>query len=135
MSAEQSKKEKFPELPSAKDFCLNVPLYESFKYDDGVNNPFYALEQFEGTLDFYCPECGQHSVFTVDKNAYSTNSHYRNYIFSLLFHCAREGTHEAIFIFRAHKGILQKIGQIPSLADLVFPDLRKYRQVLGDEHQ
>lgn len=28
---------------------------------------------------------------------------------------------------------LEKIGQIPSLADLTLPDLRKYRQVLGDD--
>ena len=36
-------------------------------------------------------------------------------------------------MFRAHRGVLQKIGQIPSLADLALPDLRKYRPVLGDD--
>lgn len=133
LSAQDTKNTQFPELPSAKDFCLSMPLYESFKYDDEKDNAFFALEQFEGTLDFHCPECGKHSVFTARKNNYTSNSHYTNYIFSLLFHCSRNKSHHALFVFRAHKGILQKIGQVPSLADLVLPDLRKYRAVLGDE--
>lgn len=133
MSTNKSKSSQFTDIPSAKEFCLSVPLYEPFEYDNETQNPFFALEQFEGTLDFHCPECGQHSVFTVRKNNYATNSHYYNYTFPLLFHCSRNKAHQAFFVFRAHKGILQKIGQIPSLADLAIPDLRKYRQVLGDE--
>jgi len=123
---------KFIDLPSAKEICLSVPLYEEFQYDNEKQNGFFALEQFEGTLDFHCTECGKHSVFTVRKNNYASNSHYSHYIFSLLFHCSRNKAHQALFVFRAHKGILQKIGQIPSLVDLALPDLRKYRQVLGE---
>lgn len=133
MSTERKTATQYPKLPSAKEFCLTVPLYEQFQYDNEKENPFFALEQFEETLDFYCPECGQHSVFTPRKNNYSTNSHYTNYIFSLLFRCSRNNSHHALFLFRAHRGVLQKIGQTPSLADLALPDLRKYRQVLGDE--
>lgn len=124
---------ELPEFPPAKDFCLAVPLYEQFQYDDKKQNGFFSLEQFKGTLDFHCPECGQHSVFTATENNYRTNSHYTNYIFPLLFRCSRNSSHQALFFFRAHKGVLQKIGQIPSLADLALPDLRKYRQVLGPE--
>ena len=133
MTIENTKKKQYSELPSVKDFCLSVPLYEQFQFDNEENNQFYSLEQFEGTLDFHCPECGQHSVFTVQKNNYHINSHYSNYIFLLQFHCSRNNSHQALYVFRAHKGILQKIGQIPSLADLALPDLRKYRKVLGDE--
>ncbi|QNP40203.1 short-chain dehydrogenase [Lysobacter terrestris] len=133
MSKEKPMTSELPRFPPAKDFCLTVPLYEQFQYDDEKQNGFFSLEQFEGTLDFHCPECGQHSVFTARKNNYSTNSHYTNYIFSLLFRCSRNNSHQALFAFRAHKGILQKIGQIPSLADLALPDLRKYRKVLGPE--
>lgn len=133
MSTANSKTVQFPKLPSAKGFCLTVPLYEQFQYDNEKENPFFDLEQFGGTLDFHCPECGQHSVFTVKKNNYHSHSHYTNYIFSLLIHCSRNSAHQALFVFRAHQGILQKIGQIPSLADLALPDLRKYRQVLGAE--
>lgn len=124
---------ELPKFPPAKDFCLTVPLYEQFQYDNEKQNGFFSLEQFEGTLDFHCPECGQHSVFTARKNNYSTDSHYTNHIFSLLFRCSRNNSHQALFIFKAHRGILQKIGQTPSLADLALPDLRKYRKVLGPE--
>lgn len=128
-----SQESRPPKFPSAGEFCLKVPLYEEFSYDDEKTNGFFAIEHFEGTLDFYCPGCGQHSVFTARKNNYSTNSHYTNYIFSLIFNCSRDSTHKALFVFRAHKGVLQKIGQIPSLADLALPDLRKYRPVLGND--
>lgn len=133
MTSQKQNSNQFPDLPSAKEFCLSVPLYEPFAYDNEKNNPFFALEQFEGTLDFHCPECGQHSVFTARKNNYATNSHYTNYIFSLQFYCSRDKAHQALFVFRAHRGILLKMGQIPSLADLALPDLRKYRPVLGEE--
>ncbi|WP_395792661.1 hypothetical protein [Aquimonas sp.] len=126
-------KKVIPALPSVKEFCLSVPLYERFEYDDDKNNGFFAVEQFEGTLDMHCPECGQHSVFAVKKNSYATSSRYTNYIFSLFFRCSRDSQHQALFIFRAHRGTIQKIGQIPSLADLAMPDLKKYRAVLGDE--
>jgi len=133
MTTQKPNGTKLPDLPSAKEFCLSIPLYEPFAYDHEKNNPFFALEQFEGTLDFHCPECGQHSVFTVRKNNYATNSYYSNYIFSLQFYCSRNKAHQALFVFRAHLGILMKIGQTPSLADLALPDLRKYRPVLGEE--
>lgn len=131
--APQEPKPKSPALPSVRDFCLNVPLYEQFAFNDEKQNPFFAIEQYEGTLDFHCVECGQHSVFAVRKNDYQTRTGYTNYLFSLGFTCSRNAAHRALFIFHAHNGILQKIGQIPSLADLTSPDIRKYRQVLGDE--
>src|SRR4051794_15076234 len=103
MSAEKTKSAKISHPPSAKEFCLSAPLYEQFEYDNEKDNPFFPLEQFDGTLDFHCPECGQHSVFTVRKNPYSTNSHYTNYIFSLAFSCSRKKSHQALFLFRAHE--------------------------------
>ena len=128
-----SQDSNLPRFPSAEEFCLRTPLYEQFSYDDEKNNDFFSLEHFEGTLDFHCPECGHHSVFAIRKNNYSQRSYYTNYVFSLSFHCSRDNSHKALFIFRAHKGVLQKIGQIPSLADLALPDLRKYRTVLGTD--
>lgn len=133
MTTDESPKKQFPELPSPEDFCLSVPLYKQFQFDNDEYNPFFYLEQFEGTLDFYCPECKKHSVFTAYKNNFHRQSDYHNYIFSLKFDCSRSNSHKALFLFRAHNGILQKIGQIPSIADLAFPGLRKYSKVLGDE--
>lgn len=127
------KKPAYPPSPPAQEFCLSVPLYEKFSYDDEKDNGFFALEQFDKTVDMYCPECGRHSVFTPRKNGFSRASHYTNHLFSLHFQCSRNASHHAWFVFRAHRGVLQKIGQTPALADLVLPDLKKYRAVLGDE--
>lgn len=133
MTTQQKSSAQNPPLPSVKDLCLSVPLYETFKFDNEKNNPFFAVEQYEGTLDFHCPECGRHSVFAAQKNNHHENSHYTNYICSLLFKCSRDKAHHVLFVFRAHKGVLQKIGQVPTLADLAIPYLRKYRQILGNE--
>lgn len=64
---------------------------------------------------------------------YREHHHSHNYIFLLWFSCSRDQNHQACFIFHSHQGILQKIGQHPSLADLAVPNLQKYRSVLGDE--
>ena len=124
----------FDPMPSAEEFCLRVPLYHTYRFDNENENSFFSLEHYDGSLDMHCPECGKHSVFCIARKAeYGRNSYVSNYIFSLPFMCSRNNAHRAIFVFRAHKGALQKIGQTPSLADLAIPDLRKYRPVLGDE--
>lgn len=121
-------------LPAAKDLCLSIPLFQKFEFNDEISNPFFSLEHFKDSLDLYCPECEKHSVFNLVKEAnYRENSRYNHYIFSLAFHCSRNRAHRAMFIFHAHKGLIQKIGQIPSLADISIPDMRKYRPVLGEE--
>lgn len=123
------------ELPSPQDFCLSVPIYEPFRLDDTKTNPFFGIEHFEKPLDLHCPECNRHSVFKLRHKAeYSERSYFKNYIFSLSFSCSRDEAHRASFIFLAHNGVLQKIGQTPSLADISIPDLRKYRPVLGDNY-
>jgi hypothetical protein len=64
---------------------------------------------------------------------YREHHHTFNYTFVLWFSCSRDKNHRVCFVFHSHEGILQKIGQYPSLADLAVPDLQKYRSVLGDE--
>lgn len=121
-------------MPSPQDFCLTTPLYRPFRFEDDKSNPFFAIEHFKGPLDIYCTECGRHSVFNLaHEGQYADRSHFRHYIFSLWFKCSRDKSHKAGFIFHAHDGLLQKIGQVPSLADIALPDLRKYRPVLGDD--
>ncbi len=122
------------DLPSPEDFCLAEPLYDSYRYAYTKRDGFFSIEHFKGTLDFFCPECGTHSVFRLAREPkYKDTSYVQNYLFALDFVCSRDAGHQATFIFRAHKGVLQKIGQFPSLADIATPDLRKYRPILGNE--
>ncbi len=134
MAEKKSPDSEFEPLPSPQDFCLTVPLYEQFRFDKHRSNPFFALEHYEGTLDCFCHGCGRHTVFNrLEEAQYLEFAHQRNYPFVLWFACSRDKNHQACFVFRSHQGILQKIGQYPSIADLATPDFQKYRPVLGDE--
>jgi hypothetical protein len=118
--------------PSAIDFCLNTPLYRKFHFKKGFQ--FFTLEYFKGTIDCHCHDCGRHSVFACKEKEYNEHGeHYENYLFRLLFFCTRDSRHQLYFVFRAHNGELEKIGQFPSLGDLASPDLLKYLPVLGNE--
>ncbi len=131
---ESTTKEKGQEeIPSPENFCLNIPLYKRFPLKRGFN-PFDAIECFEGTLDCFCHDCGRNSVFNrIEHPHCEKRAHFINYIFPLWFACSRDENHKAVFVFRAHKGTIQKIGQHPSIADLATPDFQKYRRVLSNE--
>jgi len=134
MVKDKSEKPIFDQLPSPQDFCLKVPLYEAFRFNKDESNPFFGLEHFKDSLDCYCHGCGRHTVFNrMGEPQYREHHHRSNYIFVLCFTCSRDKSHQACFVFHSHQGIIQKIGQFPSLADLVIPDLQKYRSILGDE--
>jgi len=56
-------------LPNMVDFCLNVPLYKSFKIDENDEKELKKLSEirnYDGYLDCYCIECGQPSVFHLE---------------------------------------------------------------------
>lgn len=134
MAQNKPEKPKFAPLPSPQEFCLAVPLYDEFPYDDNDANPFFGLEHFKGSLDCHCHGCGRHSVFNrMGVPEFKEHHHHHNYVFVLWFICSRDQNHRSCFVFRSNKGVLQKIGQFPSLADLATPDLQKYRPVLGDD--
>jgi hypothetical protein len=132
MATTSSKTEVSEKIPSALDFCLNTPLYRKFGFARG--NQFFNSEYFDGTIDCYCHACGRHSVFQSGKRGYEDHGEqYSNHVFALNFQCTRNPAHKMLFVFRAHEGKLEKIGQFPSLGDLAGFDLQKYRPVLTDE--
>ncbi len=134
LAKDTTKDTTFDPLPSPHDFCLNIPLYEKFRYDSEKQNPFFSLEHYKGPLDCYCHGCTRHTVFNRwDEPEYGGHHRKFNFTFALSFLCSRDKSHQVCFVFHSHEGILQKIGQYPSLADLAVPDLQKYRSVLGDE--
>ena len=54
------------------------------------------------------------------------------------YQCAFESKHNIIVQYKVdvegEELVLQKIGQYPSIADLQFPDLRKYEKIMGDNY-
>jgi len=63
MTEGNSTNNNFDELPSAEEFCLTDPLYQKFRFDKKLPNPFFSLEHTKDAIDCFCPGCGSHSVF------------------------------------------------------------------------
>ena len=58
----------------------------------------------------------------------------RNGVSYAHFECSRGSCRSDLyFVFEIKKGVMTKIGQLPSIADLVKPELQKYRKVLSKE--
>ena len=121
-------------IPSATEFCTSIPLYREYDYDESAHHPLLALECSDAPLDAYCDGCGQHSVFERPKPPYPEyDGGYRHHLIIMRYSCTRDRRHQLIFVLKAHAGKVQKIGQSPSISDLVAPEVQKYRSVLGKD--
>ncbi len=126
-------------FPSPREFFIETPLYHTVNLKGYDVSKAYAIEYFKGTIDSHCIECGRHSVFEP-KSSYSINlkTYETSYLdddeFELVFICTRNNDHSMHFYFIKRKGMLLKIGQSPSLADLATYDVGKYRKVLGKKY-
>lgn len=126
------------------EIYLNAPLYK--KYSKEVS---YEVENFCSTLDMYCVGCKQESVFKrlgktpLQLMAGMTfpmpsggGSHYKpdpelSRTYSIEFECSRNEKHMAVFAFRVDGQSFSKIGEYPSRADRLYPEIRKYEKELG----
>lgn len=126
-------------LPSSEEFYLNHALYDKIDFSKATPHEFEQLIAAHDTFDSYCPECGEHSVFTRDSNKSDRviSNFNVNYGYQWQqFYCARNYKHELIFILYASEKdmSIQKIGQNPSVADLNMHDVKKYASVLSKEY-
>lgn len=126
-----------PHPESAAEFFLEWPLYKSFvlRMQQGQNYEWDVprILAFTGTMDAYCESCSQFSVFEIAKseqyffmgNVSSDETIHRR------FQCSRSGCgQELLFVIQKTGTSVQKIGQLPSLADLASFELHKYRAAL-----
>lgn len=122
-------------IPSMHDFCLNVPLYHSFPFDDSDTETLEGIEFFEGHIDCYCMDCKQPSVFHPELESYNYGRpsgwyHNRELLIECNLRCTRNQSHRIFFHFYIHNNTITKYGQYPSLADLSSVEIRKYRKAL-----
>lgn len=125
-------------FPTPAEFLLNMPLYETVAFPEGKDRPALAIFNFAGPLDSYCPECQTHSIFRRDVNLRKMpwGQQWMQYeSFDVEMYCTRDHDHQLRFIVHVDQDdrTMQKIGQIPSLADLSMHDVKKYSGVLGKE--
>jgi len=137
---------KSPVEPSF--WFLEAALYhsEDYNFKDEHKTGFVELRENilsvifpKITIDVYCPSCKRETVFnpferkndwfsTANTMIIKEGVHYAH------FYCSRKHCRSSLyFVFHLNKRILTKIGQFPSIADLISPELKKYGAVLDSK--
>jgi len=130
------------------EIYLNAPLYK--RYGKEVSG---EVENLDSTLDMYCVECKQDSVFkrrektprqimagVTSPMPSGGGSFYKpdpelSRTYSVEFECSRNKNHVAVFLFRVDGQSFSKIGEYPSRADRLYPGIRKYEKELGSYYE
>jgi hypothetical protein len=119
-------------------FFVDLPLYEKAAIEADAD--IWGLAKYVGSIDCFCIYCKEHSVFIGVEGLTNINLMSDDYpngsIFVKKFVCSRKQTHVYWVAFLKYgKSSILKIGQFPSLADVVNPELDKYKKVLGEKLQ
>jgi hypothetical protein len=119
--------------PTPKQFYIDFPLYEEFTFPLEQNAAGWRIKYFEGTMDAYCTECADHSIFSRSLSSveHAKDSWIGDHLFSVSISCSRNKKHSLYFVFKVAGRTMQKVGQFPSLASLNLYDVRKYGAVLN----
>lgn len=121
--------------PTPEEFYITYPLYQEFDFVKGQESKGWKIKYFGGTIDAYCPDCGNHSIFshTPSQTSYGDEAWIHDHLFEVTLICSREKKHKLYFLFKVRGRTMQKIGQFPSLATLNMFDVRTYSSVLDKE--
>ncbi len=131
-------------LPSAQELLVEAPLYHSCPVS------YYELHRsglkwFSGSVNAYCVDCRQSSIFQGDNGPAlptfterpggSTRQPARpaEGVFLVKVVCSRDRDHVMRVMFHYGQERLTKVGQYPSLADMLLPQLDPYRSVLTND--
>ena len=131
-------------IPNTQEFCVNIPLYKEYDISQATPEELLELENRSETIDAYCVECNQQSVFQKDTPPMGSPPNLRrgeirpdpairarsDRDFAVSFICSRNKHHQMRFYFRVKDLRISKVGQYPSLADLHLQGIAKYRKVL-----
>ncbi|MGZ8219763.1 hypothetical protein [Methylomagnum sp.] len=132
---------------SIQDFFTKHPLYQ-------VVPPPHANDEYENTLyvssilfeearfDMFCTECKSHSVFKKVPRPYNGvlksfgDNKYTpalaNDFYQIKAICSRNEQHDAVIYLQLQDLNLSKVGQFPALADILTPDLKRYKAAIGE---
>jgi len=149
------------ELPDFVEFCLNVPLYHSFHIEPN-NIKEIAKIHYDMSIRFdtYCIDCKKESTFASYLESFSKDEKgkylqeqidyemminlgirqenieklSKDKLITQRFICQRNPKHTLLtFIFSINSGTITKIGQYPSMADIIIPEITHYRKILGED--
>lgn len=143
----QNELDTISQFPDIKTLLLEIPLYKEYLLDYDTYAEIKRLESFNGSIDAYCIDCKRESVFWSQKVNELTEPNQGIFVhpvgidvhirqsrsFHLMLTCTRDKDHVMIFYFKRHNKRFIKVGQFPSIADLQFDEIEKYRRVLSVE--
>jgi len=118
------------------NFYFEIPLYQKILITPENRQDFYNLMIYNGNIDAYNPTIKENTTYSISpgqKNGWNYFSQFGKTEQTTLT-CVR--TNETIYIYlyyNVKKGILQKIGQFPSIADFHISKIKLYDKVLGKE--
>ena len=133
--AEEVEEDATPKFPSMQRFCADEPLYHQYPLNDLAALDIYNFLTESKSIDLYCVECGQQSIFrcsNVSIGNSPNNFDFSDRVVMRDFSCTRQPSHKSYFYFQIYKRNFHKIGQWPSMADLAEGELLKYRKILDD---
>lgn len=126
----QSTQAKAVSAPSVEELCIGTPLYAPVQIDRAR---VIDLRWNDVQFDAYCVKCQKETTFRTRRTR-GTGGMPLYYTqpanFALALYCSRYGhVYEFFFSYREDEKI-EKIGQIPSIADISGADIRKYKPLL-----
>ncbi len=128
--------------PRPNFWYTKAPLYHSEDYSSGQQIKHRLKKIFfpEITIDCYCPACNEPTVFQPVEPFDMRRERLKNLldsskrIYYAHFKCGRNDcVQELYFIFHLKGGTVTKVGQYPSIGDLVKPSIQRYRKVLSKD--
>lgn len=148
--------EQAPTPPTTRSLCLDQTLYAPIQLNPARDERYLHLLKFgPQQFDAYCVHCGQITPFRTMADRKPADVAQEEVIaeyhkpaleklrrliledgqFALHIGCARRPNHAYSYFFHYDdkEGILQKIGQVPSVEDVAGADIERYRGILGKD--
>ena len=146
-----------------EELLVNKGLYDSVDITiedlEEIQKYLSKNEYTENTIDCFCVHCGTNRVFEYaisevhDSNGMVRNlfsettvntrkpkkqeifNSYLNKRYVLTYRCTRNREHSVLFDLITTNDKIIKIGQFPSVADLIIPEIAKYKSILGSQYK
>lgn len=134
-----------PDFPSVQEFLFEASLYTEYSCHGGAManaKPLFRLYNSSGHLnikvDGYCIYCKKEVPFRVDKLRLDREIDWDRFLkdaqsFIFYAHCQRDNQHSYVYHIRLRRGLIFKIGQFPSLADISQREIRPYLRFMDDD--
>ncbi|MDT2019746.1 hypothetical protein [Methylocella sp. CPCC 101449] len=120
---------------TVEEFLFQEPLYQRLDLAGCIEEIEVLYRRQQRTADGHCPFCCRQSTFAVSGQGVPggdpwNNIQSRKSFDTVSLICARDREHALYYFVRIDDLIIQKVGQLPSLADIANDESKTFRNVL-----